>query len=73
MDDKKQLLAQIGIGENFLTEVLLMMDINPKFHSIDSFQKEFAQIIPSIQKYTGDIKQHLSTGLLGKIIPSIKD
>jgi len=37
MDDKKQLLAQIGISENLLTEVLLMMDINPKFHSIDSF------------------------------------
>jgi len=26
-----------------------------------------------VQKYTGDIKQHLNTGLLGKIIPSIKD
>ena len=37
LGENRQLFAQVGISENFLTEALLMMDINPKLHSIDSF------------------------------------
>jgi len=50
-----------------------MMDINPKFHSRDTFMNELSKIIPILQNYNFDVKEHLNTGVLGKIIPSIKD
>jgi len=63
----KNLIGQLSLSEEFISQVLLQVDVNPKLHSLHGATKYFPYAEPLLSKYSG----FLTTAILGKVLPTL--